>query len=706
MRTLTLLLLVPTITLAGPPSFRQDVIPALTVAGCNQGACHGAAQGRDGFRLSLRGCDPADDYTAITREARGRRIDLQNPDNSLLLTRGLGKAAQNGCRGFVVGDPSTEIVRAWLAARCPDDANPVALHHLEVTPSARRLVAPTKGQQLTARAVFVNDTSRDVTGLTLFSTSDSEIATVDRTGRVVFQKPGAVAILGRYLHGQHVVRLAYHEPKPGFVWEAPPEVNFIDKHVFAKLKELELPPAELCSDAVFLRRVALDLCALQPTPDLLRAFSEDNDPRKRAKLVEQLLDRGDHADFWALKWLDALRSSRNALQLEGANAYRLWWRGHVRANTPFDAVVRELLTATGHAYEAGAVNYFRVTRTPDDLAEITGQVFLGTRIGCARCHDHQHDRWTRADFRDFAGFFAGLKFTPAPRAPKQSRGEVLGLVPTEQAARYPGGAVATFAPGQDRRAALAEWLTAKETPYFARATVNRVWTHLLGRGIVDPVDDLRDANPPANEALLNALADDFVRHRYDVRHLLRTILASRTYQLASTPHPPSKDDTRNFARTYPRMLSPEQLIDAISAITEVADKYPDLPAGTRAIQVPDPWTSNAFLKTFGRPARELACECADQRGPNLASTLHLMNSDAIQKKLQEPRNRIGRLLDRKATDQEIVEDLFLAVLGRLPKAEERVQIVNHLTKGGMSRRQALEDILWAILNTKEFLFRQ
>jgi hypothetical protein len=699
-----------------PPvvSFRRDVLAALSVSGCNQGACHGAEGGKGGLRLSLRGCDPAADFLTITRGNQGRRIDTQQPAASLLVTKGLSKVAASGCKGFVAGTLPVEVLLAWIAQGAPDDAKVAPLHHLEVAPSERKLIAPDKEQQLATRAVFNDGHQRDVTGLTVYTSSDAEVAVIDATGRVRFQKPGEVAILCRYLEKLHTVRLAYHEPKPGFAWEAAPEVNFIDKHVFAKLRKLELLPAELCSDAIFLRRVCLDLCALQPPPEMMRAFIEDPDPRKREKLVEQLLERGDHADFWALKWLDALRSSRGTLQVEGANVYRVWWRAHVRDNTPFDAVVRELLTAQGNGHTVGAANYFRGGRTPAELAEITSQLFLGTRIGCARCHNHPHENWTQDDFAGLAAFFARVKVVPDPAVMKKPRPEIVTLTASGEMLhprtgkvvppRFPGGLVPEIAPDVDRREVFAKWLTTKENRFFARAIVNRTWAHLFGRGIVEPLDDMRASNPPANEELLDALADDFARHNFDMKHLLRTILASRTYQLSSLPHPLSKDDQRYFSRNYPRMMTPEQLIDAVSAITEVPEKYPDLPAGTRAIQVPDPWAANPFLQLFGRPAREPVCE-SPNREMNLATALHVMNSDNLQKKLQDPRNRIGRLIEKKASDREITEELFLATLCRLPKPNELDQVAAHVAKMGMSRRQALEDILWALLNTKEFMYR-
>jgi hypothetical protein len=691
-------------------SFRRDVLGALSAAGCNQGACHGRATGQGSFRLSLRGCDPDADFLAITREGRGRRIDPLDASASLLVKKGLGSGQAEGCRGFVPGTLPVAVVQAWIGSGAQDDPKSPEVQRIQATPGERRLIAPEKEQQLAVRAILADNTERDVTRLSVYSSSDPEIAVVGPTGRVRFLKPGEVAILCRYLGKLHTVRVSYLDPKPGFVWQAPPEVNFIDKLVFAKLKQMELPPAELCPDNVFLRRACLDLCALQPTPEMVRAFAENNDPKKRQKLVEDLLARGDYADFWALHWLEDLHSSRNVLQMEGASAYRVWLRTHLRDNTPFDAVVRELLTASGPGHEVGPANYFRISRTPLDLAEMTGQLFLGSRLQCARCHDHPHDSWTQEEFAGLAAFFAQVKLTPQ----KKPNSEAVGIgaasevtVPGKKqafAARFPGGPVAQFAPGEDRRVALAKWLTAKENPYFSRAIVNRVWSHLFGRGIIDPVDDMRPGNPAANEALLDALARDFADHNFDIKYLLRTIMASRTYQLSSMPHEASKEDTRYFSRNYQRRMTGEQLIDTISAVTEVPEKYEGMPAGTRAIQVPDPWGISPFLQIFGRPARETQCECAPHEA-NIAAALHLLNSDGIQKRLQDPRNRIGRLIAQKATDREITEELFLATFCRLPTMKEFDQVDGHVAKMANSRRQAFEDILWALLNTKEFIFR-
>lgn len=590
---------------------------------------------------------------------------------------------------------------------------------LEVEPGFRVLHAPGRWHQLGVRAHFANGEVRDVTRLTVFASSEEAIATVDGAGLVEFHRPGEVAILCRYLDTIRSVPLAYLQPRPGFVWRAPPENNFIDRHVHAKLKQLSLAPSSLCDDGVFLRRVYLDLLARLPTLEETRSFLEDRSDDKRDRLVARLLERPEYADFWTLKWMDVLRATRTTLGLKGVTAYNHWLREHLKRNTPFDRVVRELLTAGGNTHEVGPANFYRAVEGTEELAETTAQVFLGIRIGCAKCHNHPFESWTQDDYFHFAAFFArvgkkgvGGRNLPAnkPEVPAfvyaEERGEIRHLRTGQNVApRFLTGKTPDIGKQEDRRVALADWLTDGDNPFFARAVVNRVWFHLFGKGIVDPPDDFRDSNPPANEPLLAALSRDFVAHGYDLKHLLRTILASRTYQLEAASGPWNQDDQRYFSRTYPRLLSAEQLLDAIVDLTEVPEKFEGFPRGTRAVQLPDGLPRHPFLQVFGRPARTLACECERSGDANLAMAMELVNGPFLQDRLKVPDNRLGRLLKTRKSDREIAEDLYRAALCRGPDERELASIRKHL-EGSVERRLGWEDVLWALVNHREFLYRR
>jgi hypothetical protein len=600
----------------------------------------------------------------------------------------------------------------------PDDrAGPEGRKRLEVLPSSRVLNAPARWQQLAVQAHFSDGSSRDVTRFTVFTSSDSAVADVSPAGLVEFRQPGEVAILCRYLDQLQAVRLTYLEPKKGFAWKAPPEHNYVDRHVFAKLKMLSIRPSELCGDEEFIRRACLDLCAVLPTPEEVRSFLADTRNDKRAQLIEALLERPEFADFWTLKWMDVLRANRRALGVKGVEAYRHWLREHVEKNTPFDRVVRELLTASGNTFSNGPANYYRAAREPQELAEATAQLFLGIRLQCAKCHHHPFERWTQNDYYSTAAFFARVQSkteSGKKQNAKNPEAEIISLGTqgevshprTGQAMppRFLGGTAADVAEGMDRREILARWLTAGDNPFFARSVVNRVWFHLFGRGIVDPVDDFRDSNPPANDELLDALARDFVAHQFDVKYLIRTITASRTYQLSARSNAFNRDDNKYFSHTLPRLLTAEQLLDAVCAVTEVPEKFSGVPAGTRAVQLPDGEVNHPFLKTFGQPARDLPCECERGGDANLAQALQLINGVVVHEKLTSAKNRIGRLLSQKPADVDMLVELYLATLSRRPRENEAKAALEFLAKTS-DKRQAWEDIQWALLNSKEFMFR-
>jgi hypothetical protein len=730
-----------------PVSFRHELIAAFNVAGCNAGACHGIPSGRGGFKLSLRGYDPAADFIELTNSAQGRRINRLDGEASLIMKKGMGHVAHaGGPRLLSVNTVPQEIVRGWLADGVHDDAATLpALTKVEVLPGSRVQTAPARWQQLVVLAHFADGSVRDVTRLTAFSSSDDSIASVDPNGLVEMKQAGEAAILCRYLSVIECARLMYLEPQSGFVWPNPAEHNDVDRHVFAKLKALNLLPADLCTDEEFVRRAYLDLCAILPTPDECRSFLADPSSDKRAKLIDRLLERPEFADFLTYKWLDVLRSNRLTIQIKGSHAYRQWLRSHVERNTPWNEVVSELLTASGSTFTNPATNYFRgpysngapVAQGAENLAESTSQLFFGIRLQCAKCHNHPFERWTQDDYYHMAAWFARLKAQPDgenPGSPPQpypwqlrenalviysdAAGEV--TQPQTGKAMPPkllGMPAPVISADADRRSMLAKQVTSPENPFFARATVNRLWFHLLGRGIVDPPDDFRDSNPSANDALLDALAAEFIKSNYDVKHIIRIIANSRTYQLSSHAKAGNPEDNKYFSHALVRRkrLTAELLLDAICTATGEPEKFTDMPEGTRAVQLPDgqviytggryaSWDRHPFLKALGQPAREAVCECERESDLNVARALEMKNGSFVLGKLRAPNNRLGQLLSKGRSDADIATELFLATLSRPPRPDEARSVLEHVTKF-TNKRSAWEDIQWALLNTNEFLFR-
>jgi hypothetical protein len=700
-------------------SFRTEVIAALNVGGCNAGACHGTPSGKNGFKLSLRGFDPAADYVQLTRDVLGRRTDRQEPDASLILQKALGRVPHEGGQRYLPGSVPERAIHDWLAEGLRDDppALPV-LKNIAIVPGSRVQIEPARWQQLAVQGHFSDGSVRDVTRLTVFSCSDPAVADVSSGGFVEFKQAGEVAILCRYLMELQTVRLTYLEPRKGFAWPNPPENNYVDRFVFAKLKMLSIPPSELCTDQEFIRRVYLDLCGILPTPKEVKDFLADGSSSKRARLIDSLLERSEYADFWTLKWSDVFRSSRKAIQVKGTHVFQHWLREHIVKNTGFDAVVREMLTASGSTFANPPANYYRIARDPQNLAETTVQLFFGIRMQCAKCHNHPFERWTQDDYYSTAAFFARVrhkKDAMEPGANPQTPGAEIvydgrsGEVTQPRTGqlmkpKFMGGAVPVIPPGKDRRQVLADWLASGANPFFAKSVANRIWYHLCGKGIVDPVDDFRDSNPSANDELLDALAKDFVASKFDVKHLIRVIMNSRTYQLSARGNEFNKDDTKYFSHAVTKLLTAEQLLDALCTVTEVSEKFTGLPLGTRAVQLPDGDINHPFLKTFGQPARELACECERESDSNLAQALQLINGPTVNEKLRNANNRIGRLLKAKMSDADLLNDLYLSTLSRPPEQNEMKVSLDHVAHAA-DKRKAWEDIHWALINTKEFLFR-
>jgi hypothetical protein len=700
-----------------PIRFEHEVLPALTKAGCNQGACHGTPTGKNGFRLSLRGYDPALDFLTLTREAGTRRTNPIEPESSLILLKGSGAIVHQGGQRFTPASLPYQVLRDWVAEGLrPEPEGSPALVRIEVTPRVRVLEAPERDQQLVVRAYFRDGSVRDVTRLARYSSSDESIAGIDSFGRVRKHHRGEVTVLVGFESEVATSRLAFLEEVPGFAWPDPSENNFIDTHIFAKLKMLRITPSELADDATFLRRVYLDTIGLLPTPDEQRRFFDDSRADKRARVIDTLLDRPEYVDFWALKWSDRLGCNQRFVGLKGAYSYHRWVRDQVAANVPFDRFVRTIVTAKGSNYTNPPASFYRRLRNPEEAAESVSQLFLGVRLQCARCHNHVAERWTQDDYYGFAAFFAQVRFKNGPQyVAIYNKEETVYLNPEGQVTQPRTGATmrpkallaepSTTAPDSDRREALADWLVSPSNPFFARAAVNRIWFHLFGRGIVDPVDDLRDSNPPASAELLEALADDFVAHGFDVKKTIRTILKSRTYQLASTTNATNAEDARYFSHAIVRLLTAEQLLDAVSQVTGVPEPLFHLPPGTRAAQIPDGEFTHPFLRTFGQPVRSVACECEREGDSTLEQALQVVGGRTIHAKLTAPENRIGRLIKTGTDDRSIVEDLFLAAIGRTPTEQERALALSRFASRPDDRRRIAEDLLWSLFNHPEFLFQ-
>lgn len=692
-------------------SYVYGALVALTKQGCNQGACHGSPSGKGGFRLSLRAYDPVFDLETLVRESYNRRTNVQEPEASLLLRKPLMDVAHGGGRRLTTDDPAYALLRDWIAEGLkPDAADAARCVKLEIFPRQRVLVHPAVTQQLVAWAHFSDGSIRDVTRLASYSSSDEAVATVDAGGRVTAAERGETAVLVRFLEHMETAYLTFLKPNPEFVWSNPQPANFIDEAVYAKLRELEINPSEVASDDEFLRRAYLDVIGELPSLDETLAFLADTAPDKRARLVDALVERPEYAEFWGLKWADLLRVNNKNLTQTGVHKFRRWIVAALRDNVPYDQFVSRLLTATGSTFDNPPANYFRAAADTNDCTETTAQLFLGIRIQCAKCHNHPFERWTQDNYYGIGAFFNRLQRKPGPRAEELvvavARG---GEVTQPRTGRQmnpwlPLSGEAALPGEDDRRATLVAWLVRPDNPFFAQAHVNRVWGQLLGRGIVEPVDDFRASNPPSIKPLLDQLAADFVTHGYDQKQLLRTILKSHTYQASARANETNRQDTKYFSHAKTRLLTAEQLLDAICLVTGVAEKYAGLPPGTPATQLPSPDVGNYFLKVFGQPAREMACQCERSSESNLSQALQMINGPLVHDKLRAEGNRLRQLASAGQSDDEIVKTLYLAAFCRVPNEAELAAAKTHIA-AQTDRLQALEDVCWAILNAKEFLFQ-
>jgi hypothetical protein len=693
-----------------PVSFRHDTLPALTKLGCNAGACHGSPSGKGGFALSMLGYDPEADALALVYADGNRRTNILEPEKSLLLRKPTLRVAHGGGLRLRPTDPAYRVLCQWIAEGCrldhPDSPRCV---RVEVYPPCGRVVRrPAHTQQLHVLAHFSDGSDRDVTALASYTSSDDQVASVTAEGLVVGASRGTAAISVRYLDEVVSRDFTFVEEVPDFVWSNPPAANYVDDLVYEQLRLLSYLPAETCSDQVFLRRVSLDVTGLLPTVEETRAFLDDRSVDKRARLIDRLLHGADYARFWSHQLADLLRVNPTRLTDKGARTYFDWIVHSVASNMPLDQFATALLTASGNTAENPPANYYRAVPDANAAAETTAQLFLGIRIACARCHNHPFERWTQDNYYGLAAVFQrvgrkraddGALFvysarTGETRQPRSGR-DVKPWLPLK------GEAV--VGPREDRREVFARWLTAPNNPFFARVEVNRLWARLLGRGIVEPVDDFRTTNPPANAKLLDALAQDFVSHGFDRRHILRVILNSRTYQQQTTKNRFNRLDEKYFSSARARLLSAEQLLDAVSRVTAIPEHFWRMPEGSWATQLPISAPS-PFLAAFGQPPRESACQCERVTEPSLQQALQLLNGSTVRDRVHSPESRLHQLLAAGKSVREIHDEIYLAALCRKPQPVEVERALRYVAAKG-DRREAMEDLLWAVLNTREFIFQ-
>lgn len=705
-----------------PVSYRHEVAAVLTRAGCSMGACHGNLSGKGGFKLSLRGEDPGADFDVLTRAAMGRRIDVLDPGASLLLLKPLGRSPHEGGVRFAADSESARLLRGWIAEGARDDRRVAStLVDLTVYPRERTLEARSGGQQLLVQARFADGTTRDVTRLASFDVNDPTRSRVESDGRVVVGGPCEVAVAVRYLDRRAVSRLAFRADRPDFAWSGPASARPIDVHAQARLQALRVNASALADDPTFLRRAYLDAIGTLPTPEEVRRFLDGDDPDRRAHLVDELLARPEFATFWALKWADLLRNEEKTMGAKGVWIFQRWLRDAIASDVPLDQLARSLVSARGSTWKNPPASFHRTNRDPEAEAEAVAQVFLGVRMQCARCHNHPFDVWTQDDYYGLAAYFAniGRKAPNNQRRDKFDKHEINSdeviylqgrperLQPRSRAMmqpRPPGTAVSGLPPGDpDALDDLADWLT-RDNRQFARNLANRVWFHLVGRGIVDPVDDFRESNPPSNPALLEVLADDLVRDGYGLRPLVRRIMTSATYQLSSRPDTTNAEDETGTARAVVKLLPAEVLWDAVGQALDHRPAFDRASGPARAIELPGVRSGAEFLRVFGKPDRLLTCECERSDSTTLAQAFQLINGERLREALEAPGNRIGRLLESGATDDAVLEELYLATLSRRPASEEQSAARAHLEAAG-DRRKAWEDLAWALVNSKEFLLR-
>jgi hypothetical protein len=713
-------------------SFRNHVIPVLTRGGCNSGACHGALAGKGGLKLSLRGYDPTTDHFVLTRQSLGRRVDLSEPGRSLFLTKPTRAQPHGGGQKFDTSALDYQVISEWIAAGAPGPRpDDIRLQRLEVLPR-EVVLKPGAVMSVIARAWYGDGHSEDVTGWSKFTSSEDLVATVDDEGKVKVAGHGEATI--SVLFGNLVGAARVVVPLPGQVepqrFAAEPRRNFVDELVLKKLQALRIPPSSTCTDYEFIRRAFLDAAGILPTPEEVQKFVADTSADKRAQLIERLLNRPEFIDYWAYKWSDLLLVSTRKLQSPAMWSFYQFIRQSVADNKPWNQFAREVLTAQGSTLHNGAANYFVLHKDVTDLAEATSVTFLGMSITCCRCHNHPLEKWTQDQYWSFANLFGRVALKNGERAgdvtvQSQPSGEVPHLrrgvpMPAAPLDAKPLPLDSTI----DRRQYLADWLTAADNPYFAKAVINRVWRNFLGRGLVEAEDDLRQTNPPSNAELFDALARDFVAHKYDMKQLMRTIMNSATYQRSSRPLPANTSDDRFYSHALVRRLTAEVILDAYSQVTGTPTPFTQIytgvennlqatanyPMGVRALQLPDSRVASRFLDAFGRPDRTSSCSCERQQDSSVTQALHLNNGKTLNDKLRAKEARVEQWVTEKVTDDVAIERVFLLALSRPPMAAEQAKFKAILAEAAAdkttTRRQSLEDLFWSVLTGKEFLFNR
>ncbi len=701
-----------------PISFRHDVMPVFSKGGCNSGACHGYSLGKNGFKLSLRGGNDVADYDSLTQEFLGRRINRHRPEASLLILKASGGVAHRGGARMEAGDVLHETLVNWIRDGAPSDlADTLRLVSVKVFPE-KFIARPNGQQQLQLRATYSDGSVRDVTRFGVYSANNDTVASVDETAVVSAREPGETAVVVRYERLFAVTNVIVLGKSRPFAAGPMMKDNLIDQHVMTKLNDLKITPAEVCTDIEFLRRITIDLIGIQPTPQEVKAFLADPSPDKRAKAIDTLFARPDFADYWALKWGDLLQNSRSHLSEPAMWSFREWIRSSMASNMPLDEFTRRLLTSKGGPREGPAAAFFLVSSDANDTLQRVTQVFCGVRMLCSKCHNHPFENWTQADYYGLAGFFNQVTNKPDPLlAPRDGKARVVLLnlaagnalnprTGAGQPPRFLGGIEPKIAPGEDKRVVYAQWLTSADNPYFAKSLTNRIWSYFFARGIIDPVDDLRSTNPPSNPALLDALTQDFIAHKFDARHLIRTIVSSRAYQRSTRANDSNAQDAMNYSRAIPRRLKAEVLVDCLVQATGVAESFPGAPGGFRAVQLPDSNIQSPLLNLLGKPKRDEACECERSDESNMLQALEFINGKTILERVSRPGGRLDTLLKQKLTNNQLIEELYWWTLARPPSAKESAIALAHFKGYEGKRAEAAQDMMWTLLNTKDFLFNR
>lgn len=694
-----------------PVAFSVDVMPVFLKAGCNTGSCHGSARGKDKFRLSLFGFDPQGDYNRLTREEVGRRINIARPDDALIVEKGCGRVTHTGGKRFEQDSWEYRTFIEWLAAGAPNDPPKTPkVVDVEIYPAQAVLEGSGATQQLTVRAKYSDGTDRDVTEQTVFISNNSIAVQATPAGLITSGKPGEAFIMARFDQITTGTQILSIPNLPDYKFPDEPEANYIDGLVHAKHIKVRITPSGMCDDNTFIRRIYLDVIGQLPEAEAVEKFVADKSSDKRAKLVDELLDRPEFVKMWVMKWAELLqiRTDANRFQYKNAILYFEWLRSQFEKNRPMNEIVQDLLGSKGGTFSNPAGNFYQIQRDSKKLMENTAQIFMGMRIQCAQCHNHPFDRWTMDDYYSFANFFSQVG-----RKGSEDNREIIIYNSGSGSVRHPvgnrdlppkflGGERPDTA-GKDRRELLAKWLASDDNPFFAKNLANIVWGHFMGMGIVEPVDDVRISNPPSNPELLEELGKRFTKSGYNFKQLVRDICNSRTYQRSVQSNDSNRDDTRNFAKASIRRVRAEVLLDIISQVTDTKNKFRGLPSGASAVEIVDGKTSTFFLTTFGRATRDTVCSCEVALEPNLSQALHLLNGSTVNSKCSQG-GVVTKALAAKKTPSQIIDDLYMRCLARKPFAAEKEKLMAFVGEEGRSDADVLNDLFWAVLNSKEFIF--